>query len=478
MPRQISHTTVSLTGILKNRFLNHRFEVDEMSHIPGQTAAIRYFDENSRSDFEAVNDILSAKQVKHWMDDAGKISWSDYQYWAGKHTDEAFFFAVHDSRLEDKEQIREVRGFVDIFSGRSEKFLAKRVIKAGFVSPEAKKVLEVSLALRPLKNGEISPSGLMSSALRQSCLQVKSALHNHNEKDIVIFGFVDPQNLASARVLEAAGFVKKGKMKYDAEAEQEIFLYVLSWRKLQKKVKMSLEKALRNKMKVVMEPQITDSHCGPAVLKALLGFNHVHIMQEDVVNAMRIKSKIIRYGMRPMQLALAVQKLAPDLEFWFKQEASAKDLEKLIHQYKVPVGINWQGLFYDSIEEEKAKSRTKEHGHYSVVIDIDVENDQIMIDDPYSEYFDVPRIFSYKWFKTRWWDTDEIIDKKNKVTNFLRTERLIFVVTPSGYSFPEDMGMKKKESLSELEVVKNIPDINGVLQLTENSKEVAQDSLR
>jgi RimJ/RimL family protein N-acetyltransferase len=311
--------------------------------------------------------------------------------------------------------------------------------------------LEVSLALRPLKDGSSSGSGLMSSALRQSCLQVKSWFSDLKEQDLVIYAFVNQNNPASIRVIEAAGFIKKGEMKYDSTSEGKSLVYILSWRKLKRKVKDSLEKALRNKMKVVLEPQITDSHCGPAVVKALLGFNKVNVSQDEVVNAARVNATLAKHGMRPAQIALAVKRLAPEMKFLFKQQTTARDLEKLVHKYKIPVAINWQGLFYGSVAEEKLKSKTNEAGHYSVVIDLNSKEDQVVIDDPYSEYFEIPRVFSYKWFKSRWWDTDELFDIKGHSKNILKTKKLIFIIVPKHMEFPASLGLKGIEDFDDME---------------------------
>ena len=461
MAREVKHQVIKISRDLERKSQEYELPMLEMSYVVGQAAAIRFFDENSRKDFEAINEILAAKQVRNWMDDAGKMGWRDYQYWAGTHTNQSFLFSVHDSRLEKKYQIRRVRGFVNIYSGRSEKFRVKRMIKQGIVKDGSNRVfLEVSLALRPFKDGDCSGSGLMSSALRQSCLQVRSWLNYPKESDLVIYGFIDPKNAASIKAIEAAGFIKKGKARCDSTTDEDSIVYILSWRKLQKKIKLKLESALRNKMKIVMEPQKTDSHCGPAVVKALLGFNKIDVSQDEIVDAVHIRTKIIKWGMRPLQIALAVKKLGQGSRFWFKQNATAKDLEKLIHEYKIPVGIDWQGLFYDSVKEEKAKSRTKDHGHYSVVIDINTKKDKIVIDDPYSEYFDVPREFSYKWFKSRWWDTDESVNQKTKEKNILRTKKFVFVIVPKSFKFPDNMGFKGINDLVDLEKTEKLAVIS------------------
>jgi RimJ/RimL family protein N-acetyltransferase len=63
--------------------------------------------------------------------------------------------------------------------------------------------------------------------------------------EVVLFGFTDQANIPSQRTLEAAGFVRKGLMRYDSDSEEETLLYILNWRLLQKKVREKLLEALQ-----------------------------------------------------------------------------------------------------------------------------------------------------------------------------------------------------------------------------------------
>jgi hypothetical protein len=425
----------------------------EMCHVPGQAAAIRFFDQGSKSDYEALVKILGNKEVRSWMDDTGKITWSDYQEWAGKSTDESFLFAVHDSRMPTLSGVREVRGFVNIYSERSEKFRIKRLVKYGLIDSvlKGKHILEVSMAMMLGEKGGRVGTGLMSSALRQSCLQISSLLNYPKHSDLILYAFIDPINLSSVRSFEASGFIRKGKMKYDPDSMEESWFYVIDWQILQNKINGALLKLYESKIKIIREPQKTDSHCGPAVTKALLGFNNIEVSQDGVTEAARVKGRLIEYGMRPSDIARAVTKLAPGLCLWFKQDTSAKDLVTLVKKYKLPVGVNWQGLFYNSVEEEKRKDPNSDHGHYSIVIDIEPEKDEITIDDPYSEFFNISRIFSYRWFKKRWWDIDYIRDKKTKVIGSSNTKKFIFLVAPKGMKLPDSLNLRPAKDLKELD---------------------------
>lgn len=457
MARKINRNITGKVSPLKGLGSSVNLTNTELSHIIGQAAAIRYFDENSREDFTVINEILKDKRVKSWMDDAGKITWTDYKDWSGRHSNDSFLFSVHDSRLKNENEIKVIKGFVNIYSGHGEKYRAKRLIQLGILPKnKSKHILEISMAVRPLQDGQITGSGLMSSALRQSCLQVRSWLGSMQDSELVIYGFIDPKNLASIRAIEAAGFVKKGKAKYDSTASEDSLVYILSWRKLKKKLREKINIALRNKMKVITEPQKTNSHCGPSVIKALLGFQGINVSQDEVVEAALVKKTINEYGMQPHHLAKVVKKLGKNVKFWFKQEADINDLEKLIHKFKIPVGINWQGLFYDSVQEEKQKWKNSDRGHYSILVSVDKKRGELVIDDPYPDYFNTPRVFTYKWFIKRWHDSDLKIDNKKGTKSITKTKRFIFLIAPKKFIFPKNLGMKTANQLSELEKIEEI----------------------
>jgi ABC-type bacteriocin/lantibiotic exporter with double-glycine peptidase domain len=205
-------------------------------------------------------------------------------------------------------------------------------------------------------------------------------------------------------------------------------------------------------LKLAVIPQVSESHCGPAVLQMLLAYYGVNVTQETVVAAGRVKSSIIRSGMRPLKLAQATQALTPHLLFWFKNGADIKDLDLLVNMYRVPVAVNWQCLFYDSLEEEKREDPKGDHGHYSIVVGINPNKDKIVIADPYPDFAPKTRTFSLQWFKTRWWDAARDVHQKTKQVSLLRTRRFLFVLAPETATFPHDLHLKPPAALSQLEV--------------------------
>src|SRR5258708_30697660 len=71
--------------------------LENISHTPGQNAAVRFFDPYSAEDLYAMREILKGRQTRKWMDDT-QISQSDYRDWAGTQTSGSFLFAVLDAR--------------------------------------------------------------------------------------------------------------------------------------------------------------------------------------------------------------------------------------------------------------------------------------------------------------------------------------------------------------------------------------------
>jgi len=199
--------------------------------------------------------------------------------------------------------------------------------------------------------------------------------------------------------------------------------------------------------------QVTDSHCGPATLAMLLAHQHRYVTQDEIVTAGHFRSRIKAQGSRPHQLARAVTALDPDLQYWFKQGATTRDLDVLVNQYRWPVAVNWQGLFYDTQEEQDKKRKVDgEDGHYSVVIDFKPDRDQITLADPYPGFSQRPRVFSYTWFTKRWWDIAHDKDHKTGLVTSIKPRRFIFIIAPKNATFPQKLKMKLPEDLGILQV--------------------------
>ena len=181
--------------------------------------------------------------------------------------------------------------------------------------------------------------------------------------------------------------------------------------------------------------QITENHCGPAVIQMLLENIGVNATQEEITDAAGVTATIETHGTRVDQLAKAVPQLAPNAKLWFKENASFEDLEYVLNEKKFPAGVEWQGLFDDEDDEDE------DYGHYSIVANIDKSKNELIIVDPYKDFVDQNRIIKISVFEKRWWDYNEVKDLETGEKYFKKDEQLFFVVVPLEISFPENLGM-------------------------------------
>ncbi len=185
--------------------------------------------------------------------------------------------------------------------------------------------------------------------------------------------------------------------------------------------------------------QISESHCGPAVIQMLLSNLGIEASQEAIAEAGGVADLIELNGMRVDQLANAVCRLVPEVDFWWKEHATLEDLAGLIQRYHYPVGVEWQGLFEDNESEETGDS---DYGHYSVVVHLDRRKRELIIADPYKDFISQDRIFSFEQFDRRWWDTNEVIDPQTGLAQIVRDDHLLFILAPRLARFPQKLDLK------------------------------------
>ncbi|MGE5250633.1 MAG: C39 family peptidase [Bacteroidota bacterium] len=185
--------------------------------------------------------------------------------------------------------------------------------------------------------------------------------------------------------------------------------------------------------------QISENHCGPAVLEMLLENIGVEVTQEAITEAAGAKRTIAYHGTRVDQLAKAVHELAPGARLWYKEKATADDLVHVLDAREYPVGVEWQGFFEDTLEEEEEGA---DYGHYSVIAHIDTVKDELIVMDPYKDFVHQNRILKLSFFLQRWWDWNQVKDPKTGKKTYKKDEQLFFLVVPVEAGFPEELGMK------------------------------------
>jgi ABC-type bacteriocin/lantibiotic exporter with double-glycine peptidase domain len=184
--------------------------------------------------------------------------------------------------------------------------------------------------------------------------------------------------------------------------------------------------------------QKTASHCGPAVLEMLFSYLGFYVDQDEFVRTVGIGEKLEVYGMTVKEMEEAVARLTPQLTFWHKLGSSLADISQIINTYGFPVGVEWQGVFFEDADED--------NGHYGVVTHLDTVNNLIMLSDPYPRFAGTDRQFHILEFQDRWWDENEVRDPGSGSVQTVREERMIFIVTPKDSIFPESLGMVRGEA--------------------------------
>jgi hypothetical protein len=178
----------------------------------------------------------------------------------------------------------------------------------------------------------------------------------------------------------------------------------------------------------------------------------VEVTQEAVAEAGGAGSRLELHGMRVDQLATAVCQLAPTAQFWYKRRAALDELIVLITEHLYPVGVEWQGIFDDDHDTEKAgdeeddeddEDEEDDYGHYSVITHIDQEKQELIIVDPYKIFAERDHIMGFTEFVERWWDTNEITSAKTGRTRYVKDTRMMFIITPNDTLFPRSLGMKR-----------------------------------
>jgi hypothetical protein len=163
--------------------------------------------------------------------------------------------------------------------------------------------------------------------------------------------------------------------------------------------------------------------------------------QERLTELARAQMTISSRGIRVDQLARAVAGLGAGLALWYKTRANPGDLATLVRRYRYPVGVEWQGFFEDSEEEEDYV--TGEYGHYSVVTDIDLRRRLITLRDPYPDFCQRDRVFRLDWFVSRWWDINLMPMPSSAVLLLVEDRHMLFVVTDERERFPASLDLQR-----------------------------------
>ena len=168
----------------------------------------------------------------------------------------------------------------------------------------------------------------------------------------------------------------------------------------------------------------------------------IKVTQVAIAEAGGATDLIEQHGMRVDQLYQAVRQLAPQTSFWYKDHSTIEELVRIVVDYDFPVGIEWQGVFEDTLDDETQDS---DYGHYSVVTMADPKRRKLVIVDPYKDFRSQDRIFTFEFFMSRWWDTNEFPDPLTGKGRFIEDRQMMFTITPDEVTFPQLLGMKREQ---------------------------------
>lgn len=180
--------------------------------------------------------------------------------------------------------------------------------------------------------------------------------------------------------------------------------------------------------------------CGPATLEMLFSFVGVKVTQTGLIRSIRAQNKIKEFGINVSDMAKAASVVGKkEFVFWRKNKASVANLDTIVNKYKYPVGVEWQGVFYENEDEDS--------GHYGVITDVNKKTGYLRIADPYfNGYFsfkETDRKFKTSEFVKKWWDVNEIKVHGTSKTRSVPDTRVMFVIVPMGETWPKKLGMKK-----------------------------------
>lgn len=121
----------------------------------------------------------------------------------------------------DEAEVGKLQGWISIYKEEKRRLL--RLQKHGLIDAfrDGLRILEIGFAKHPK-----AKSGQMASALRQALHLLREEHKSDGEHELVITAYTDEANEASMRVLLAAGFEQKGKVKYHVKNAGHDYLFV------------------------------------------------------------------------------------------------------------------------------------------------------------------------------------------------------------------------------------------------------------
>lgn len=206
-----------------------------IKRLPGERAAIRFFDSENKEDMVRLKKIIGHSEVRDRMDSVAGMSKRDMLDWADEKGSYGRYYLFAVSGTEEvfgvgSKQVGQVQGFVYLYAGSEERKIVERLMKAGLIKRSEvgkKRVFEISFAKLPR-----TKKGQMGSAVRQACMELTRLDRERGGTGAFVFCFIDESNEGSIRVVEACGFERRGRHFYEEDSKEMSALFVLNYKKL------------------------------------------------------------------------------------------------------------------------------------------------------------------------------------------------------------------------------------------------------
>ncbi len=187
--------------------------------------------------------------------------------------------------------------------------------------------------------------------------------------------------------------------------------------------------------------QANPFYCGPTVMEMLLKYQGIHhLSQHDLAQLSGVNDDIFDIGMTLSQMANTINQLDLPVQFWFKTDSTLKELATLIDFFRLPVGVEWQGVF-DYPDEEADEDGDDDPGHYSIVTHCSTYDNVVLIADPDHHYAGTDRQFSVMQFERRWWDINTVKDPMTGISQEVEDYHGLYIIVPRTETFPLNMDM-------------------------------------
>ena len=214
---------------------DYRTEPRKQRRVIGQKSAVSSVDRGDLIDMIRMrmidrDPVIKAKMAETEADQTDQELFS----WIKGNRNEVLF-AIRGSEGVEGEERGELQGWVQVYDLDPPQSAGLRNLGIVPASVKTSAIFEISYAKLPG-----APEGQIASGVRQALLMLPHELEQRDRRrtasyktEPFIVAFIDlKENPESALVVERAGFVKKGEMKYESGDDHNHAVYVLDWAKL------------------------------------------------------------------------------------------------------------------------------------------------------------------------------------------------------------------------------------------------------